>query len=200
MSGDGRGREEEGRHMADQHLSLLEDARHPLRNAERRALEAVLARETGGIRNVNELLAEHLSAGQRAADLVARQMGSWRFIIVQATLLLVWLVINSLAWLHDWDPYPFILLNLVLSFQAAFAAPVIMMSQNRQAARDRLDAEQDYAVDRRAELEVVAIHARLDELAGRQWEALVALQREQLGLLARLEELTREVHRATTGP
>ena len=88
----------------------------------------------------------------------------------------------------------------MLSFQAAFAAPVIMMSQNRQAVRDRLDAEQDYAVDRRAELEVVAIHARLDELAGRQWEALVALQREQLELLRRIEEIAGEVHRATATP
>jgi uncharacterized membrane protein len=186
--------------MAEQLGTLLGDERHSLSSAERRALEAVLARETGGIRNVNDLLAAHATAGQRAADEVARQMGSWRFIIIQATLLLIWLAINSLAWLHDWDPYPFILLNLVLSFQAAFAAPVIMMSQNRQAARDRLDAEEDYAVDRRAELEVVAIHARLDDLAGRQWEALVAVQREQLALLGRLEELTREVHRATTGP
>src|SRR5690349_15857626 len=103
--------------MAEQLTELLHDGRHPLSAAERRALEAVLARETGGIRNVNEVLAEHLTAGQRAADVVARQMGSWRFIITQATLLLTWLVINSLAWLHDWDPYPFILLNLVLSFQ-----------------------------------------------------------------------------------
>jgi uncharacterized membrane protein len=186
--------------MADRFGELLRHEGHPLSDAERRALAAVLARETGGIRNVNELVAERLTAGQRAADLVARHMGSWRFIIIQASMLLVWLAVNSVAWLHDWDPYPFILLNLVLSFQAAFAAPVIMMSQNRQAVRDRLDAEQDYAVDRRAELEVVAIHARLDELAGRQWEALVALQREQLELLRRIEEIAGEVHRATAKP
>jgi uncharacterized membrane protein len=179
---------------------LLRDERHPLSEAERRALVAVLARETGGIRNVNELVAEDFTTGQRAADLVARHMGSWRFILIQASVLLVWLVVNSLAWLHHWDPYPFILLNLVLSFQAAFAAPVILMSQNRQAVRDRLDAEQDYTVDRRAELEVVAIHARLDELAGRQWDGLVALQREQLQLLGRIEEVAREVHRATARP
>ena len=183
--------------MADRLSDLLQHERHPLSDAERRALTAVLARETGGIRNVNDLVAERLTVGQRAADLIARHMGSWRFIIVQASLLLLWLVVNSLAWLHDWDPYPFILLNLVLSFQAAFAAPVIMMSQNRQAVRDRLDAERDYAVDRRAELEGVAIHARLDELAGRQWDALVALQGEQLELLRRIEEVARDLHRAT---
>ena len=183
--------------MVEQLSEFLQDERHALSEGERRALEAVLARETGGTRNVNELVAEHLTGGQHAADLVAHHMGSWRFIIVQATLLFVWLVINSLAWLHDWDPYPFILLNLVLSFQAAFAAPVIMMSQNRQAARDRLHAEEDYAVNRRAELEVVAIHARLDELAGRQWAALVALQGEQLERLRRIEALADEVNPAT---
>jgi len=111
---------------------------------------------------------------------------------------LLWLIVNSLAWLHDWDPYPFILLNLVLSFQAAFAAPIIMMSQNRQAVRDRLSAEQDYAVNRLAELEVVAIQEQLDMLAGRQWDALVALQREQLQALRRIEELSGTVHRATS--
>src|SRR5829696_361518 len=94
---------------------------------------------------------ERPALGQRAADALARSMGSWRFIIVQATVLLAWIAANSVAWRRDWDPYPFILLNLVLSFQAAFAAPVIMMSQNRQTARDRRNAEQDYAIDRRAE-------------------------------------------------
>ena len=139
---------------------------------------------------------ERPSAGQRAADGLARSMGSWRFIIVQATVLLAWIAANSIAWLRDWDPYPFILLNLVLSFQAAFAAPVIMMSQNRQAARDRRNAEQDYEVDRRAENEIAAIRARLDELAGRQWETLVALQREQLELLRRIEHPAQDARRA----
>jgi uncharacterized membrane protein len=121
-------------------------------------------------------------------------MGSWHFVLVQATLLLLWLVLDSLAWLRDWDPYPFILLNLVLSFQAAFAAPVIMMRQNRQAVRDPLRAEQDYAVNRLAELEVVAIQEQLDPLAGRQWDTLVALQREQLQALRRIEELSHDIH------
>jgi uncharacterized membrane protein len=102
------------------------------------------------------------------------------------------------GWVQQWDPYPFILLNLALSFQAAYAAPVIMMSQNRQEAKDRLHAEHDYQVNLRAELEVVAIQARLDELAGRQWDALLALQREQLELLRQVEALTREVHGSIT--
>jgi uncharacterized membrane protein len=155
-------------------------------------------RQRSEIRNINEVLAEHRTLGPRSADFVARHMGSWHFILFQATLLLLWLIVNSLAWLHDWDPYPFILLNLVLSFQAAFAAPIIMMSQNRQAVRDRLSAEQDYAVNRLAELEVVAIQEQLDTLAGRQWDALVALQREQLQVLRRIEELSGNVHRAVS--
>lgn len=127
-------------------------------------------------------------------------MGSWRFIVIQATALLVWITLNSLAWINGWDAYPFILLNLVLSFQAAFAAPVIMMSQNRQAVRDRLVAAEDFAVDRRAGEEIEAIHARLDELTGRQWEAMITLQGEQLELLRRIDEVGREVHRVTCGP
>jgi len=157
---------------------------------------AAARRQRSEIRNINELLAEHLTLGQRAADRVARHMGSWRFILIQAGLLVGWIMANSLAWLQDWDPYPFILLNLMLSFQAAFAAPIIMMSQNRQAVRDRLNAEQDYAVNRLSELEVVAIQEHLDNLAGRQWEALVALQGEQLEILRRIEELARGLHRA----
>ena len=152
---------------------------------------AAARRQRSEIRNINEMLAEHLTPGQRAADRVARHMGSWRFILVQAGLLVAWIVVNSLAWRHNWDPYPFILLNLMLSFQAAFAAPVIMMSQNRQAIRDRLNAEQDYAVNRLAELEVVAVQEQLDRLVGRQWETLVALQRDQLEMLHRIGAGTR---------
>jgi uncharacterized membrane protein len=161
--------------------------------------EAAAGRQRSEIRNINELLAEHLTPGQRAADRVARHMGSWHFILVQAGLLVAWIIVNSLAWLRHWDPYPFILLNLMLSFQAAFAAPIIMMSQNRQAVRDRLNAEQDYAVNRLAELEVVAIQEHLDNLTGRQWDALVALQAEQLEMLRRIEELARGLQGAMPG-
>jgi uncharacterized membrane protein len=98
---------------------------------------------------------------------------------------------------QHWDPYPFILLNLVLSFQAAYAAPIIMMSQNRQSGKDRGKADADYAVNMRAERDVAAVHARLDELAGLQWAPLVDMQHRQLELLTRIETLTREVHQAT---
>jgi uncharacterized membrane protein len=178
-------------HTAHDHPPALTETQH-------RTLHAVLHRHVGRVRNVNDLEGERLTSGQRIADVVANTMGSWRFIIIQSCLLASWVVLNVVGWVQQWDPYPFILLNLTLSFQAAYAAPVIMMSQNRQEAKDRLHAEHDYQVNLRAELEVVAIQARLDELAGRQWDALLALQREQLELLRQVEALTREVHGSIT--
>src|ERR1700755_2857129 len=90
---------------------------------------------------------DELTLGQKIADLVAGGMGSWRFIIVQSVLLSVWVVLNLAAWIKAWDPYPFILLNLALSFQAAYAAPIIMMAQNRQQDIDRKAAENDYKIN-----------------------------------------------------
>jgi uncharacterized membrane protein len=168
-----------------------------LTGAEEQALRALL-RRTPAARNVNEVVAEHFTPGQRLADAVTDRLGSWPFIVIQSLVLLAWIAVNSVAWRQHWDPYPFILLNLVLSFQAAFSAPIIMMSQNRQMMKDRLQAEADYAVNLRAELDVAAVHARLDELSGRQWAALLELQRQQLELLGRIEALTTEVHRATS--
>jgi uncharacterized membrane protein len=103
--------------------------------------------------------------GQRAADAVAAIMGSWRFLIGQSLVLGGWVLLNALAWGRHWDPYPFILLNLMLSFQAAYAAPVLLMSANRQAAVDRAQAHNDYLVNQRAEAEVEELvnllHAQL---------------------------------------
>jgi uncharacterized membrane protein len=155
----------------------------------------LLRRGSQQARNVNELEAERQTPGQRVADVVANTVGSWHFIIAQSVVLLIWLVLNVVAWVREWDPYPFILLNLALSFQAAYSAPIIMMSQNRQAAKDRLHAEEDFRVNLRAELEVEAIQSRLDDLAGRQWVELLTLQKEQLEILARIETLTAELHR-----
>jgi len=91
------------------------------------------------------------TTGQRIADTVAATMGSWTFIIIQSIILAVWIALNLVAWFEHWDPYPFILLNLALSFQAAYAAPLIMISQNRQAERDRHQAEEDYRTNVEAE-------------------------------------------------
>ncbi len=112
--------------------------------------------------NVNEIFDERLTVGQKTAEWVAKNVGSWRFIIAQSVLLFIWIILNSLALIEHWDPYPFILMNLVLSTQAAFATPIIMMSQNRQAARDRLESHNDYQVNLKAETEVRVILERLD--------------------------------------
>ena len=105
-----------------------------------------------------------ITPGQRIADAVAATMGSWRFIIIQSTILVARLTLNITAWVNHWDPYPFILLNLALSFQAAYAAPFIMMSQNRQQDVDRAKAETDYRINVKAELEIELLHEKLDLL------------------------------------
>jgi uncharacterized membrane protein len=136
------------------------------------------------VRNVNEILEGETTFGQRAADWTANVMGSWRFIIVQSLLLIVWVVLNVVAWSKHWDPYPFILMNLFMSLQAAYTAPIIMMSQNRQAMRDRLDAHNDYLVNQKAEEEVRAI---LDHLAA-QDQALTQIHELLLALQAQNSE------------
>ncbi|MBA3943494.1 MAG: DUF1003 domain-containing protein [Herpetosiphonaceae bacterium] len=115
-------------------------------------------------RNVNEVEDDRLTFGQRIADRVAATMGSWRFIIIQTCILATWITLNVTAWINRWDPYPFILLNLVLSFQAAYSAPIIMMSQNRQSDKDRLASDIDHEVNTKAELEVGMVIQRLDFL------------------------------------
>src|SRR5258708_29029689 len=115
------------------------------------------------VKNINQIQAEKMTTGQRIADGLATVMGSWAFIIIQSIILTFWITLNVLAYINHWDPYPFILLNLALSFQAAYAAPIIMMSQNRQAAKDRLMAEQDYVVNIKAEEEVKSIMAHLEQ-------------------------------------
>ena len=112
--------------------------------------------------NVNEVADEKLTRGQRVADRVATGMGSWRFIIIQSVIVVVWIISNIWLLTHPFDPYPLILLNLLFSTQAAYAAPVIMMSQNRQAAKDRLMAESDYHCNVKGEEEIRHIMDHLD--------------------------------------
>ena len=102
-------------------------------------------------------------------------MGSWSFIIIQSVLLIIWIVLNVIVYLRHWDPYPFILLNLALSFQAAYAAPVIMMSQNRQASIDRGAAEADYGINAKAELEIELLHQKLDLLRETELSELITI-------------------------
>jgi uncharacterized membrane protein len=114
------------------------------------------------VRNINQVLDERLTPGQRAADTVANGMGSWRFILIQSGLLVLWIGFNVIGFVARWDAYPFILLNLVMSFQAAYAAPIIMMSQNRQIQKDRLAAEHDYQINVTAEAEITTILRHLE--------------------------------------
>jgi uncharacterized membrane protein len=124
-----------------------------------------------------------LTIGQRIADAVAATMGSWTFIIIQSFLLMFWIALNVTAYVQQWDPYPFILLNLALSFQAAYAAPFIMMSQNRQQDIDRKSAEDDFKINIKAELEIELLHQKIDQL--RETEVLYLTQAVN-GLVAQL--------------
>jgi len=136
------------------------------------------------VQDVNVLLEQQETTSERAADWVASAVGSWRFIIGQLIVLALWVVLNVVAWASHWDPYPFILMNLVLSMQAALTAPVIMMSQNRQSARDRLEAHNDFVVNQKAEEEVRAILEHLDaqnEALAEIFESLARLQAERKG-------------------
>jgi uncharacterized membrane protein len=107
---------------------------------------------------------DSLSFSQRLADKVANGMGSWRFIIIQTLVVLLWMVLNFAAFIYHWDPYPFILLNLLFSTQAAYAAPIIMMAQNRQNERDRAQAQADYETNIEAKKEIEALQIRLNSI------------------------------------
>lgn len=124
------------------------------------------------------------SLGNRIADIVAAVVGSWRFVLLQSALLVAWLVGNAAFGSDAWDPYPFILLNLLLSFQAAYTAPIIMMSQNRQADIDRQRAENDYSINVKAELEIELLHQKIDLLREQE---LLALTRAIEALAKRID-------------
>ena len=140
-------------------------------------------------RNTNKEFDEKLTFGQRLADQVASFGGSWTFIMIFASILLSWIILNSLILARmnsAFDPYPYILLNLFLSMLASIQAPIIMMSQKRQAAKDRLDAAHDYEVNMKAELEIADLHKKMDELREKQWLDLIEMQQEQIRLLTQL--------------
>jgi uncharacterized membrane protein len=127
--------------------------------------------------------------GERIADVVTATVGSWRFILIQSCLLAVWIVLNIVAWITHWDPYPFILLNLALSFQAAYATPFILMSQNRQSTIDRDKAQQDLDCDIKAEIEIELLHEKLDSLREQEIAELRKAVDRQYEIIQRLESL-----------
>jgi uncharacterized membrane protein len=141
--------------------------------------------------NVVQDLSEQLTLGQKMADKVASFGGSWIFISIFLGIMVIWIILNSFILIKlnsSFDPYPYILLNLVLSMLAALQAPIIMMSQNRQAYKDRLSAEHDYEVNLKAELEIIGLHEKIDLLREHQWAELIAIQQEQLKFLSQLVE------------
>jgi uncharacterized membrane protein len=134
-------------------------------------------------RNVNQVIEERYTFGDRLADRIARFGGSWTFLICFGLTLALWMGLNSIqSFWHPFDPYPFIFLNLVLSCLAAVQAPVIMMSQNRQAMKDRLQADLDYQVNLKAEQQIRSLHLKIDELRATEIHDFFELQREQLAI------------------
>ena len=142
-------------------------------------------------KNVLQDFSEQATFGQRMADKVASFGGSWTFISIFMGVMVIWILLNSFILIQlnsSFDPYPYILLNLVLSMLAAIQAPVILMSQNRQAYKDRLSAEHDYEVNLKAEPEIIGLHEKVDSLREKQWSELISIQQEQLTLLKQLLE------------
>jgi uncharacterized membrane protein len=159
-----------------------------LTERERKVVDRIVERATIS-RNTYKDLEDERTFGERVADRIAEFGGSWTFIGLFLFVLLVWVVLNSyvLARRDDaFDPYPYILLNLFLSMIASLQAPVIMMSQNRHSAKDRIDAAHDYEVNLKAELEIVALHEKLDDLREAKWMELVAIQQQQIAMLEKL--------------
>lgn len=143
-------------------------------------------------KNIEHELEQRSTPGERIADRVASFGGSWAFIISFVCILIVWIVINSVVLVHRYDPYPFILLNLILSCIAALQAPVIMMSQNRQEAKDRLRSQNDYKVNLKAELEIKLLHDKIDHLIMHQNMRLLEIQKIQIEMI---EDLTHKLEK-----
>ncbi len=184
-----------GRHVSDYRTryvaGLLERERGELSELEKQVVES-LAREETVARDVEAAWEHHRTTGEVVADVVADFGGSWTFIGIFFAVLVVWMAFNVWAVSREvFDPYPFILLNLVLSCLAAIQAPIIMMSQKRQEAKDRLRSENDYRVNLKAELEIRNLHEKMDHLINRQWERLAEIQQIQLEIMQDMSQRKR---------
>ena len=169
--------------------NLLTSEKGELTTLDHEVLQSLQLHETLSS-NVDAEFEKDLSLGEKMADRLATFGGSWTFIIIFASILLMWIAVNSFLLVKKpFDPYPFILLNLVLSCLAAVQAPVIMMSQNRQEAKDRLRSQHDYQVNLKAELEIRHLHDKIDHLLSNQWERLVEIQQIQIDLLSEIARL-----------
>ncbi|MEO5793976.1 MAG: DUF1003 domain-containing protein [Rhodoferax sp.] len=175
----------------DRTTEKLLDLAYEAMDAQTQKVASYIAKHKHIARNTASDLDDDTAFGARAADAVASFGGSWTFILLFMAVLVVWVVLNVVLlarWNAVFDPYPFILLNLFLSMLAAVQAPIILMSQNRQATKDRLHAEHDYEVNLKAELEIMLLHEKIDALRQGQWAELLEIQKEQLQLLAHLKD------------
>ncbi len=170
--------------------SLIADEKGELSNLETEVLDSITRQDILST-HVDQDFESKLTFGQRLSDRIAQFGGSWTFIIFFACVLTAWIATNSAVLLfRPFDPYPYILLNLVLSCLAAIQAPIIMMSQNRQEAKDRARASHDYQVNLKAELEIRQLHQKLDHLLSHQWDHLLEIQEVQFELLSELRGLS----------
>lgn len=184
-------------YRADYVRELLEKDRGELSSLDEQVIDALRTQETLSA-NLNEEFGEDSTLSQRVADRVAKFGGSWSFIGIFSGIILLWMAINlGVILARPFDPYPFILLNLVLSSLAALQAPVIMMSQNRQSSKDRLRDELDYRTNLKAELEVRLLHTKLDQLLTHQWQRLIEIQQIQMDLMEEISQ--RNDHKGPKG-
>lgn len=169
---------------------ILESPEINLTNFERHVLQSILKKNTIS-RDTQSEFEDNRTLGERLSDQVAKFGGSWTFIIVFICFLIGWILLNTFLLSkrgETFDPYPYILLNLFLSMTAAVQAPIIMMSQNRQSEKDRLQAKNDYEVNLKAELEIQRLHEKVDDLHTGEWARLLELQGRQIRLLERLQK------------
>ncbi len=190
-------------HYRSQYIqNVLEKERGELSTLEQEVVESLRQHDLITA-NLNEEIEDQSTIGQKLADKVASFGGSWTFIMLFGSVLISWVMINSISLLGNWiatlsglptglekpfDPYPFIFLNLVLSCLAAIQAPIIMMSQNRASEKDRLHAENDYRINLKAELEIRHLHSKMDLLLTHQWQRLLEIQQVQTDLLEELSD------------
>lgn len=179
---------------------MIEAERGDVSRLQQEVIDAVSRHETMAQQPQQQDVDHPPTFGQRLSDHIANFGGSWSFLILFGVFMAAWMLINSTR-RETFDPYPFILLNLVLSCLAAVQAPVIMMSQNRKEQRDRLRAEHDYQVNLKAELEIRHLHEKIDHLLVGQWERLAAIQQMQMDMMTGIpQDIRRRGHTSATSP
>lgn len=175
-------------HYRTQYIEeILQQEKGELSQLDKEVVESIRQQDVIA-NNLNEHFSSQRTFGEQLADKIASFGGSWQFIILFGMVLLLWIGINIWLLSHPFDPFPFILLNLVLSCLAAIQAPVIMMSQNRQEAKDRLRAEEDYRINLKAELEIRQLHEKMDHMLLQQWERMLEIQQMQMEMMNEIAE------------